>query len=204
MQEAKVNKKRCTVSIAEKLIKIEDKIGFLLALILIAGVVAIVVFSPAKQAVGKAQVSILENPQLGNSDIEQLVRTYFMLSAIINIYTNNALGALNSDAHNHGFLQKPIDSYFLCPTLTKNIAEAKMLKELILGKTVNSTYVPELHCFEEFTTWDTLKFDLLEKQCKSSTYNYGLDANIVSIYEVERKMLNEGCIMKTGLVKILS
>lgn len=191
------------MSISDKLIKLEDKIGFLLTGILICSVLAIVIFSSAKPITGKAQISVLENPNLGDADIEQLVKTYFMLSAIINVYTNNALGALGADAQRYGIMQKTVEGYFLCPALTRNMAEAKMLKELILGKTVDSTYVPELHCFEEFATWDTLKFDLLEKQCKSSTYNYGLDANIVSIYDIERKMLNEGCIMKTGIVKML-
>jgi hypothetical protein len=196
------------VSITDKLIKIEDKVGFLLMIILIAGVLAIVIFSPAKQntlgSAVKAPISILENPTLGDSDIEQLVRTYFVLSALINIYTNKALGELSADAQKYSRMQKTINDYFACPVLLRNTAEAKMFRNLIIGKTVNSTYTPEINCFEEFTSWDTLKFELLEKQCQSSNYNYGIDANIIDIYAVQRKMLNEGCIMKTKLKSILS
>ncbi|MEM4264126.1 MAG: hypothetical protein QW666_04520 [Candidatus Woesearchaeota archaeon] len=195
------------MSITDKLIKIEDKVGFLLMIILIAGIIAIVIFSPAKPKTGstiKAPISILENPVLGNAEIEQLVRTYFILSALININTNKALGELAADAQKYGRMQKTISDYFVCPLLMRNTAEAKMMRNLILGETVNSTYVPELYCFEEFTTWDLLKFELLEKQCSENMYNYGLDANILSIYDIQRKMLNEGCIMKTQLIKILS
>lgn len=195
------------MSFADKLIKIEDKVGFLLMLILIAGVIAIVIFSPAKPKTGsaiKTPISIIENPAIGDTDIEQLVRIYFVLSALININTNKAFGELAADAQAYGRMQKTISDYFVCPLLMRNTAEAKMFSNMILGKTVNSTYTPELICFEEFTTWDTLKFELLEKQCKKQTYDYGLDANILSIYDVQRKMLNEGCIGKTKLAKILS
>ena len=196
------------MSITDKLIKIEDKVGFLLMIILIAGVIAIVIFSPAKpETVGsaaKAQISVLENPNMGDAEIEQLVRTYFLLSALINIYTNNALNQLSADSQKYGSMQKTVSDYFNCLILMRNTAEAKMFRNMILGKTVNTTYTPELICFEEFTTWDTLKFELLEKQCQSSNYNYGLDANILDIYNVQRKMLNEGCISKTKITKILS
>jgi hypothetical protein len=196
------------VSITDKLIKIEDKVGFLLMLILIAGVIAIVIFSPAKpETVGsaiKAPISMLENPNIGDAEVEQLVRTYFLLSALINIYTNNALNQLSADSQKYGSMQKTVSDYFNCLILMRNTAEAKMFRNMILGKTVNTTYTPEIICFEEFTTWDTLKFELLENQCQSSSYSYGLDANILDIYNVQRKMLNEGCISKTKMTKILS
>jgi len=150
------------------------------------GLILILIFA---EGTGKA----MKDPE---SELRDKFRAYFMVSAMVNYETNNAIMELSK----HG-QQKNIDSYFHCNTMLNNIKQARRLRKEIMHE---FSYLHELNCFSKFTEPDLKKYTLLENQCKSDTFDTRLLEEMQKIYAYQKEQLNTGCVRNSELWDILS
>lgn len=168
--------------------KLHDLLTFFVILIFLGTAFAII---SAPEGTGKASK---------NTRLEDNFKEYFLLSAMINYQTNNAITQIKTDSMKHSTLQKTPQEYFKCSTLLKNIERAKELRKQIMQE---FDYLPEMNCFHEVSETDLKKFRILENQCRNNALDPGLPEKIVKIYNYQKKTLNSGCMKQTELFTML-
>ena len=90
------------------LTKIEGKVGFVLIVIVLLGLFALIFLKPVQT--GEAAFP-LENSKMNQAGLDKMFRLYFIMSSIINVYTNKAFDQLAADANKYGAPQKPLSQF---------------------------------------------------------------------------------------------
>lgn len=161
--------------------------GIFLAIFL--GVASLLLVDPP--STGKA----LTKPEMDNS-----FRQYFVLSTMINYQTNTAVHQITKDLQDHSQLQKPVQEYFNCNTLLKQIRNAERLRTQIMNSFQS---LQEMNCFHKIAESDWKKFKLLKQQCRSETFNTELPQKISKEYQFQKEALNKGCMQQSELFELL-